>query len=297
MNKQVSSAFTWLVAIFSVFALSGCENVALFNSKGPVGEAEMWTIIIAWALMLIIIIPVFAMIFWFAWHYRASNKKAAYEPKWDFSLKIELATWIVPLLVVLGLSGLAFYKTFKLDPFKPLAEAEEHLNIHVVSLDWKWLFIYPEQNIASVNKMVIPVNVPLRFDITSDTVMTSFFVPQLGSQIYAMPRHRSVLHLIATETGEMRGQNNNLSGLGYSHMHFPVHSVTQEEFDAWVDEARQSPRILDIPRFEALSKPSMGHPQMLFSAVDGLMFEYVIEQFEGGHAHEGVGFGHNEEEH
>ncbi|NCC23108.1 MAG: ubiquinol oxidase subunit II [Alphaproteobacteria bacterium] len=292
MKSKMSSLAVRLASLGGAGFLGGCSDAVLFNSKGPVGEAEMWALIIAFGLMTLILVPVLLMTIVIPLYYRATNKKAEYLPKWDFSLKIELVTWLFPVFIVICLAMLTFYKTFKLDPFKPLAAAEEHLNIQVVSLDWKWLFIYPEQGVASVNKLVIPEGVPLRFDITSDTVMTSFFIPQLGSQIYAMPRHRSVLHLMATETGEMRGQNNNLSGEGYSHMHFPVSSVTQAAFDDWIAEVRGANEALTVERFEALSEPTMGYPQTVFSSVDDGLFEHVLTQFDGpggGHGRHGHG--------
>lgn len=277
-----------VASVCGAAALAGCSDVILFNSKGPIGEAEMWALIIAFGLMTIILVPVLLMIIIIPLYYRTTNRKAEYLPKWDFSGKIEILCWLIPIIIVICLAALTFYKTFRLDPFKPLAAAGDHLNIEVVSLDWKWLFIYPEQGVASVNKLVIPVGKPLRFDITSDTVMTSFFIPQLGSQIYAMPRHRSVLHLLAEQGGEMRGQNNNLSGEGYSHMHFPVSAVPQEEFDAWIGQAKQVSEVLTVARYEELSEPTLGHPQVIFSSVEDGLFEHVLTQFDEG------GFGHGQ---
>jgi cytochrome o ubiquinol oxidase subunit 2 len=174
----------WL-SLSAATCLSGCSTIILFDPKGPIGDSERFVILAAIGLMLIVITPVFIMAFWFPLKYRASNTQATYQPKWSYSAKIDLVMWGVPMAIVTVLAILAWNLTHALDPYKPIPSAQQPLNIQAVSLDWKWLFIYPEQNIAAVNQLTFPVQVPLSFKITSDTVMTSFFIPQLGSQIYA----------------------------------------------------------------------------------------------------------------
>jgi cytochrome o ubiquinol oxidase subunit 2 len=176
--------------------LQGCSQVLLFDPKGPIGAAERYVIIAAFALMLIVVIPVAVMTLWFPWKYRASNPKATYAPNWSRSGWIEAVVWIVPAIIVTLLGVLVWTHTFRLDPYKPLDADAAPIHIQAVSLDWKWLFIYPDQDMAVVDQMVFPTNVPLDFRITSDTVMTSFFIPQLGSQIYAMAGMQTRLHLI-----------------------------------------------------------------------------------------------------
>ena len=161
-------------------------------------------------------------------------------PKWSYSAKIDLVMWAVPIAIVTVLAMLAWTRTHALDPYKPIPSAEKPINIEAVSLDWKWLFIYPDQNIATVNQITFPVNVPVSFKLTSDTVMTSFFIPQLGSQIYAMGGMQTRLHLLADKPGTYAGQNNQISGRGYADMHFKAHAVSREEFQAWVQKIRQS---------------------------------------------------------
>ncbi|MGC2692862.1 MAG: COX aromatic rich motif-containing protein, partial [Desulfobaccales bacterium] len=212
--------------------------------------------------------------------YRASNTKSTYMPKWSSSAKIDLVMWAVPIAIVTVLSILAWTRTHALDPYKPIPSANPPINIEAVSLDWKWLFIYPDQNIAAVNQLTFPVNVPLSFRLTSDTVMTSFFIPQLGSQIYAMAGMQTRLHLMASKPGTYSGHNQQFSGPGYADMFFDANAVSREEFQAWVQKIRQSPQKLDQDRYEELAKPSLGHPVLYFSAVKPDLFEYVLRKFD-----------------
>ncbi len=231
--------------------------------------------------MLIVVIPVFIMAFWFPRKYRASNTASTYMPKWSYSAKIDLVMWAVPIAIVTVLAILAWTRTHALDPYKPIASAEKPINIEAVSLDWKWLFIYPDQNIATVNQITFPVNVPVSFKLTSDTVMTSFFIPQLGSQIYAMGGMQTRLHLLANKPGTYAGQNNQISGRGYADMHFKAHAVSREEFQAWVQKVRQSKELLDLDRYEQLAQPSAGYyPVTYFSAVKPDLFLYILRKFD-----------------
>ncbi len=258
---------------------SGCNQMLLFNPKGPIGEAERTDIYIAIALMLIVVIPVFVMAIWFPWKYRASNTKATYMPKWSYSGKIDLLVWLVPIAIITGLATLVWIETHRLNPYKPIESDVRPIPIEAVSLDWKWLFIYPEQNIASVNELVFPARVPLSFRVTSDTVMTSFFIPQLGSQIYGMAGMQTRLHLMADEPGVYRGQNQQFSGDGFSKMHFKARAVLRKEFDEWVKKTRQSSNKLDLARYEEMEKPTIGYPVTLFSAVQPGLFDDIIRKF------------------
>jgi cytochrome o ubiquinol oxidase subunit 2 len=253
----------------------------LLDPKGPIGDAERFVIIAAFVLMLIVVIPVFVMVFWFARRYRASNRKATYSPKWSYSTKIDLAMWLVPLAIVTALGVLSWSATHSLDPYKPLDSAVKPIRIEVVSLDWKWLFIYPDQDIAVVNQLVFPAKVPLSFRVTSDTVLTSFFIPQLGSQIYAMAGRQSRLHLMADEPGTYAGHNQQFSGRGYADMHFKANAVSREQFEAWVHNTGRSPDKLDSVRYEALTKPSVGHPVMVFSSVAPGLFDHIVGKYLG----------------
>ncbi|MDA8407207.1 MAG: ubiquinol oxidase subunit II [Deltaproteobacteria bacterium] len=280
MERKKYFVFVGLLSLCAVTFLGGCSTILLFNPKGPIGESERFVIIAAIVLMLIVIIPVFIMAFWFPLKYRASNTKSTYMPKWVHSAKIDFFMWGVPIAIVTLLAILAWTRTYSLDPYKPIPSAHKPINIEVVCLDWKWLFIYPDQNIATVNQITFPVNVPVSFKITSDTVMASFFIPQLGSQIYAMAGMQTRLHLLADKPGTYAGQNQQFTGRGFADMHFKANAVSYEEFQSWVEKIRQSPEKLDLERYSKLAKPSVGYyPVTYFSSVKPDLFEYILRKF------------------
>ena len=283
MRRKKYFIFVGLSSLCAVTLLGGCSSILLFDPKGPIGEAERSLIIASIALMLIVLIPVFIMTFWFARKFRASNTESTYMPKWSHSAKIEFFMWAVPFAIVTVLAILAWTSTHSLDPYRPIHSDNEPINIEAVSLDWKWLFIYPDQNIAAVNEITFPVNVPVSFKLTSDTVMTSFFIPQLGSQIYAMGGMQTRLSLMANQPGVYAGHNQQISGRGYADMHFKANAVSMEEFQSWAQKVRQSTEKLDEARYEKLAKPSVGyHPVTYFSSVKPGLFVYIIRKSDPG---------------
>ncbi|MGW8160904.1 MAG: ubiquinol oxidase subunit II [Desulfobulbales bacterium] len=277
MKKIRKSFCIGLSSLSAVVFLAGCSQTLLFEPKGPIGDAERFVIIVSFALMLIVVIPVFIMAIWFPWKYRASNTKASYDPKWSHSIKIESIVWLVPVVIVTTLGVMVWKTTHQLDPHKPIETGVKPIIIEVVSLDWKWLFIYPEQQIATVNQIVFPVNAPLNF--TSATVMTSFFIPQLGSQVYAMAGMQTQLHLLADEPGTYTGQNQQLSGEGYADMNFKALAVSREEFESWINKVRHSTGKLDLARYMELEQPSVDEPVTHFSTVKPDLFEHVIGKY------------------
>ena len=280
MKKKKYYVFAGLLSLCAVTLLGGCSTILVLDPKGPIGEAERFVIISAILLMLIVVIPVFIMAVWFPRMYRASNTKATYMPKWSQSVRIEFFMWGVPLAIVTALAILAWASTHSLDPYKPIPSADKPVKIEAVCLDWKWLFIYPDENVATVNQITFPVNVPVSFKITSDTVMASFFIPQLGSQIYAMAGMQTRLHLLADEPGTYAGHNQQFTGSGYADMHFEANAVSFEEFQSWVQKIRQSPEKLDLDRYEKLAKPTVGyHPVTYFSSVKPDLFEYILRKY------------------
>jgi cytochrome o ubiquinol oxidase subunit II len=268
-----------LYAILSTLLLAGCSDILLLNPKGPIGISERDAIGVAFALMLIVVIPVIVMAVWFPRRYKESAQIEDYDPKWSHSGKIDLVIWLIPAIIVAGLGTLAWKETHRLDPFQPIASAVSPINIEAVSLDWKWLFIYPDQHIATVNQLVIPVAVPVSFRITSGSVMTSFFIPQLGSQIYAMAGMQTRLHLLANATGNYIGQNQQFSGSGYSDMNFNVRVTSSNQFEEWVQQVRQSPHKLDQASFAEISAPSANFPVTAYSAVEPGLFEDIVDSF------------------
>jgi cytochrome o ubiquinol oxidase subunit 2 len=271
------------VLVLSVFALlmTGCDKLIVLNPKGPIGQEETTLIYMSIGAMLIVIVPVFVMTYLFVKRYRDSNNDADYQPDWVHSTKVELLIWLVPLMIVAFLSYLVWVKTYELDPYKPIASEHKPLNIEVISMDWNWLFIYPDYNIAMVNELVIPEKVPLSFRLTSATVMTSFFIPQLGSQMYAMAGMQTKLHLLADETGTYEGHNIEFSGEGYDTMHFEVIAKTMQDFEEWMNEVKAKNNQLDLAAYKQLSQPSTNYPITIFSPVEPGLFNHVMQSFMG----------------
>jgi cytochrome o ubiquinol oxidase subunit II len=280
MKRTTHLVLVGLLFLGVVILLGGCSTIILFDPKGPIGESERFVIITAAALMAIVVVPVFFMTFWIVRKYRASNTTATYQPKWSHSAKIEMFMWGGPIAIVTLLAILAWTRTHALDPYKPIPAAAEPLTIEAVCLDWKWLFIYPEEHIATVNQITFPVKVPLSFKVSSDTVMGSFFIPQLGGQIYAMAGMQTRLHLLADQPGTYSGHNQQLTGRGYSGMFFQANAVSPEEFQAWVRKIRQSKEVLDLDRYEQLARPSVWNPVVYFSAVKPDLFVYILRKYD-----------------
>lgn len=256
--------------------LSGCQG-GILDPKGQVGADEKSLIITATALMLLVVVPVIVLTLVFAWKYRASNTNATYTPKWAHSNKIEAVVWLIPCCIVAFLAVLTWHTTHKLDPYRPLDSNQKPVTIEVVSMNWKWLFIYPELNIATVNQIAFPVNVPVNFRITSDTVMNSFFIPQLGGQIYAMAGMQTQLHLIANEAGSYKGFSANYSGAGFSGMKFnAIATATPAEFDAWVARVRASGTPLNAAAYRQLSVQSENNPVSYYSAATPRLFDAIV---------------------
>jgi len=283
MMKKIAGRLAGLVSIAPAFLLSGCNNLDLLAPKGPIGAAEKSLIATSTWAMLIVVIPVIFLTLLFAWRYRASNKTAEYRPNWSHSTAIEIAVWTIPALIILFLAVLTWKSTHELDPYKPLESDVKPINVEVVALDWKWLFIYPDLGIASVNQLAIPVGTPVNFRITSDTVMNSFFIPQLGGQIYAMAGMQTRLHLLAEEPGDYAGTSANFSGKGFSDMKFRTLAESPEEFNAWVAKARASTDHLDMDRYYAVAKPEEKAAVSYFSSVDPKLFNNIVARYNNGH--------------
>ncbi len=259
--------------------LSGCQG-GILDPKGQIAADEKSLIITATLLMLLVVIPVIVMTFLFAWKYRAGNKDATYTPKWSHSNKIEAVVWIVPIIIVSCLAVVTWETTHKLDPYRPLESDKKPINVQVVALNWKWLFIYPDLNIATVNQLAFPKDVPVNFRITSDAAMNSFFIPQLGGQIYAMAGMETKLHLIANEAGTYKGFSANYSGAGFSGMKFnAIATTTQQEFDAWVARARSAAKPLDAEAYIQLAKPSENNPAAFYSLQEPRLFSAVLHKY------------------
>ena len=277
MNRMLGYC---LVSLTGMFLLTGC-NLVVFNPKGQIATDERDLIILATGLMLLVVVPVIVLTFVFAYRYRATNKTARYSPRWASSHTIEAVVWGVPLLIIIALGWVTWVTTHALDPYRPLDSDTPPINVQVVATDWKWLFIYPDLGIASVNELALPVHTPVSFTITSDAAMTSFFIPALGGQIYAMAGMQTKLHLIADETGVFRGIAANYNGPGFSDMHFATLSLRPADFQAWVQKVKGAARPLDQNSYAQLAKPSTRHPVTYYSAVQERLFLDIVDKYEG----------------
>nr|WP_280643026.1 ubiquinol oxidase subunit II [Methylocapsa acidiphila] len=257
--------------------LTGCQP-AVLDPQGVVGRAEKMILIDSVAVMLAIVLPTIAATFAFAWWFRASNEKARRLPDWDYSGRIELIVWGIPLLVIMLLGGVAWIGSHDLDPAKPLTSNTPPIEVQAVSLDWKWLFIYPKQGVASVNRLVIPAGAPVHFSLTSASVMNAFFIPQLGSMIYTMNGMTTQLNLQADAPGVFRGISSHYSGDGFSDMHFDVVATPAAEFEAWIKATRNVGPTLNSASYAELARQSINAHPFSFGAADPDLFQQIVSQ-------------------
>ncbi|RDK05638.1 ubiquinol oxidase subunit II [Cupriavidus lacunae] len=276
----------WLLLLPVLLALGGC-NAVLLAPAGDLAVRQRDLIIISTCLMLLIIIPVIVLTLVFAWRYRASNPDAHYNPEWDHSTVLELLIWSAPLLIIIALGAVTWVSTHKLDPYQPLSRLDESrslpvdvqpLTVEVVALDWKWLFLYPEQGIATVNELAAPVDRPIRFKITASTVMNSFFIPALAGQVYAMPGMETRLHAVINEPGVYEGFSANYSGAGFSHMRFRFHGLSKEEFSRWVQKVKAEGTPLSRATYTQLEQPSEREPVRHYASVATDLFDAILNR-------------------
>jgi cytochrome o ubiquinol oxidase subunit II len=255
-------------------ALTGCTE-GILNPQGPVTAAERELLFNSLGIMLTIVVPVILATLSFAWWFRASNTRARYLPTWSYSGKIEIVVWAIPAMVIILLGGIIWLSSHDLDPAKPIQANAPTIEVDVVALDWKWLFIYPQQGIASVNRMVVPAGAPVSIQMTSATVMNSFFVPQLASQIYAMAGMTTHLNLLADHPGQYPGLSAQFSGDGFSGMRFTLDAVPADQFNAWVSTTKSAGPTLDEAGYAALSKPSEYVKPSTYKAIDPMLFSRI----------------------
>lgn len=258
-------------------ALTACQP-ALLDPQGPVGSAQKTILIDSLAIMLAIVLPTIAAIAVFAWWFRASNTKATHLPNWEFSGRIEMVVWSIPALTVMLLGGVTWIGSHDLDPGKPLPSNRPPLDVQVVSMDWKWLFIYPDQRVASVNRLAIPVDRPVRFTLTSASVMNAFFIPQLGTMIYTMNGMATRLNLQADRPGTLRGLSSQFSGDGFAGMHFEVLALPEQAFAAWIDNAGRDGPILDKAAYKELVQQSANVAPFTFRSTEPNLFEQIVSR-------------------
>jgi cytochrome o ubiquinol oxidase subunit II len=274
--------FALLLAVLVVLAVVYLRGVSIpvLQPRGDVAAKERQLMIFALLLSVIIIVPVFALTFMIVWRYRVSNKKqATYRPNVDGGRVLEATWWLIPSVLILILSVLTWRSSHELDPYQPLRSGVKPLTVQVVALDWKWLFIYPEQRVASVNLVQFPAGTPVNFQITSDAPMNSFWIPQLGGQVYAMSGMQTQLHLMANKNGDYRGSSANISGKGFAGMNFTARASSQADFNTWVTAAQHSPHILDQSSYETLAKPSQANPRTTYALADKTLYNDIIMKY------------------
>jgi cytochrome o ubiquinol oxidase subunit 2 len=269
--------------------VASCQRTGVLDPQGPIAAAEWLLLINSTAIMLVVVIPVILATLAFAWWYRSSNPRASRGTDESYEGRLEFVLWSIPALTVILLGGVIWIGSHQLDPRAPIPAKSDPLRVDVVALDWKWLFIYPDHGVATVNQLVIPAGTPIEFRLTSATVMNSFFVPQLGSQIYTMSGMTTHLGLLANNPGEYPGFSANFSGDGFAWMRFMVKSVPAAEFTAWVAQARGSGSALDDAGYAELAKPSRDVPAATYRSVDPKLFEHIIDRTTGRTGSAGVG--------
>ncbi len=281
-SKKYKVTFLILLALAAIVALIVFlhdKNIAILNPKGLIATKERGLMVIAAGLGLIVIIPVFIMTALIAWRYREGNTRAKYSPDLDGNKFAEITWWAIPSVIIFTLSIIAWNSAHALDPYKPLASNVKPLNVQVVALNWKWLFIYPEQNIASINYLQIPINRPVNFKITADAPMNSFWIPQLSGQIYAMPGMSTQLHLEASQSGTFNGFAANISGKGFAGMTFKTKATPKKDFNIWVNKVKKMSRPLNQASYNELAKPSEYNKPTYYSSIQKGIYNEIVMKY------------------
>lgn len=251
----------------------------VLSPAGPVANHERHLLILSTLLMLPVVLPVFILIFFISWKYRASNLSADYQPDWDHSRKLETVWWGLPCLIILVLGIVTWSSSHSLDPSRALDSSAKPLTIQVVALQWKWLFIYPGQDIATVNYVQFPAGTPVDFEITADAPMNSFWIPRLGGQMYAMAGMTTHLHLLANQPGDFRGSSANISGIGFADMHFMAHASTSQDFQNWVATTKATPYALSLAAYAALARPAVSKTTLQYASYEPDLYSTVVTKY------------------
>jgi cytochrome o ubiquinol oxidase subunit 2 len=281
--KKIFKISSFILIVLAGIAVTGLyigsHDIAVFNPQGVIGKKEIDLIVTCSLLMLIIVIPVFILMAFFAWRYREGNSKAVHAPDWEHNYVAEYCWWGVPLIIIAILAIITWKSSHELNPFRPIDSDVKPLKIQVVALQWKWLFIYPEQHIATINFVQFPEKTPIDFEITADAPMNSFWIPKLGGMIYAMPAMRTQLHLIADEIGSFRGVSANISGEGFAGMSFTAEATSLADFDKWVQSAAQSQKSLNADEYRQLVEPSSYNPIAAYVLGQDDLFDQIIMKY------------------
>jgi cytochrome o ubiquinol oxidase subunit II len=278
--RTIASIVCSVLAFAAIIALlMKGHTPGILAPAGTIAEQQRDLIVWTSLLSLVIVVPVFTMTFYIVWKYRVGNKKARYSPTMHSSTLAETIWWLVPLALIIGLAVVIWNTTHSLDPYKPITSSQKALTIQVVALDWKWLFLYPEENIATVNYVQIPVDRPVHFQITADAPMNSFWIPQLGGQIYAMAGMTTDLHLMANKAGTYRGVSANLSGEGFAGMKFDTVASSSSDYDVWVDDVRNGAASLASADYKLLAAPSQNNPVATYSFYEASLYHTILMKY------------------
>jgi cytochrome o ubiquinol oxidase subunit II len=280
VNRDARAGMAWAIrggGLLALPSLAGCQP-AVLNPAGDIGKANVQILTDSVVIMLAIVVPTIAATLAFAWWYRASNRQARRRPNFVYSGQIEMVTWAIPLFTIMLLGGVAWVGSHQLDPARPLPSKTPPINVQVVSLDWKWLFIYPDLHVASVNRLVVPVGTPVHFTLTSSSVMNAFFVPRLGSMIYTMNGMATQLNLVASQPGDFPGLSTHFSGDGFADMHFDVQALPTDGFNAWVGGARGAGPALTSQNYADLARQSQNVAPFTFGDVEPGLFDKIVSQ-------------------
>ncbi len=274
----LSGAIVISILIVTIAFLSNV-SIPVLQPQGQIAHKQLELLIIASSLMMIVVIPVFFMTFFFIWRYRASNKKSKYTPEFDHSKLAETIWWGVPVLILSVLATITWFSSHELDPYKPLASDKKPLTIQVIALEWKWLFLYPEQNIATINHIEFPEKTPINFVITADAPMSSFWIPSLGGQVYAMAGMTTKLHLEADGVGTYNGASANLSGQGHAGMKFTAASQTQANFERWTHKVKSERKILTTAEYKKIAQPSENNKATYYGQSNEKLYDKVVMKY------------------
>ncbi len=281
-SRLVLIGLIMLAVIGAVGWFVGSHNIAILDPKGTIALQEKNLIVLALGLSLIVVIPVFILVFGFAWRYREDNHKAKYSPNLDHNVVAETIWWLVPSALILVLAVITWRSSHSLDPYKPLVSNVAPITIQVVALDWRWLFIYPQEHVATVGYFRIPDKTPVNFEVTADAPMNSFWIPQLGGQIYAMPGMSTQLHLEADTPGSYDGSSANISGVGFSGMTFTAQSSSMSDYKTWLASAERSNQQLTVAAYSQLAKPSKNTARLTYSGVASGLYNGILGKYMPG---------------
>lgn len=280
--KKLSRIILSIVFLLAIVVLAAnfihVGNVDVLNPKGTIADKQRDLLVFTVLLISVVVVPVFVLLGFISWKYRAGNKKAIYTPDWDHNKWLEGIWWGIPCVIILILGVVTWASSHELDPFRLLESNKQPVNVQVIALEWKWLFIYPDYGIASVNELHMPKQTPINFTITSDAPMNSFWIPSLGGQIYAMSGMSTKLHLMADEEGKFKGSSANISGEGFAHMKFMAVSTSQSDFDAWVGKTENMNKLLDQKAYDKLSQPTV-ESIAYYSRVEHNLYGKIIMKY------------------